>query len=869
MIPLTAPAPPLKRRSRRRIAAGFALLALLLLALLSLAWARLLHGQGIERLDLTGLRIGADGVQAQRLSLQRRGADSARLYLVVDDLLLDWRDGGRLRIGQLNIDLDTPAQAGAREAAAFDLAALPELPSWLPRRFDIQRIDANLPCAAGRCALQGSLSLRRAGAAVFPASLELNLERDGRQVQLLGLLEGDRQAPRLSLGLAIDEQPRASLRVALTPSANGQSLSGQLSVPNLQEAPWLVEWLGEWMLLSERQVPLAPEAMQLAADWQLQLPAGALRASDLGVASGSARVEAHLPQPWPLPEVGQVQGDLQLSATADRGHWLPGEVRASLRLDNLTGNWRDALPAGLRADSLDLRIVPAERPRSDGLLPFDLQLASQGALAATLEARLATATQQPWVLQIDSARLRGQTAKLEFDGLRLSRPSLDLAFSGQVDKRQARLLLGNPAQLHSERVELLDAGQSTLELHALNATLAGVALDAGYSGAGLDTFRAQGPARLQTTQLRQASLRPQGWSWQGTFDSDLAALKADGTLGNDAGLPAQVQLDYTYGGALHLKAQVRDLFMRAGNPLAKTLADWPALLELGDGRLRAHAKFDLRNGVPALDLALNAQNLGGIYDRMELSGLSGDARVTLNDETLQLELPDLRLGELNPGLAIGPLRFAGRYRASLQRPAAGRLDWQRAETALLGGRLWLQPGSGDLAAAGLDLPLQLQGLQLAELFRAYPAEGLSGDGVLDGRLPLHWNGQALRVENGEVAARLPGGMLHFHSPKIIALAQANPAMKLVADALEDFRYELLSSAVSYDEAGKLMLNLRLNGRNPDLERGRPFNFNINLEEDIPALLTSLQLSGRVSETIQRRVQERLQRPAASPTEEKP
>lgn len=869
MIPLTDLASPPPRRSRRRTAAWLALLALLLLALASVAWARLLHGQGIERLDLTGLHLGADGVQAQRLLIQRRGTDGARLYLVIDDLLLVWRDAGRLRIGQLNVDLDTPTPTRAEDAATVDIAALPELPTWLPRRLDIQHIDANLPCASGRCALQGSLSLRHAGAVLFPASLELNLERDGRQLQLLGLLEGDRQAPRLALGLAIDEQPRASLLVALAPNADGQSLSGQLSIPNLQEAPWLVEWLGEWTLLAEQRAPLAPEAMQLAADWQLQLPAGALGARDLGAASGSARLDAHLPQPWPLPDVGQVQGDLQLSATADRGHWLPTGARATLRLDNLAGSWRDALPAGLRADSLDLRIVPDERPRSDGLLPFELQMASQGALAATLEARLATATQPPWVLQIDSARLRGQTAKLERDGLRLTRPSLDLAFSGRIDQRQAQLLLGNPAQLRSERLDLLDAGQSTLELHALQAALSAVALDVGYSGAGLDALHVQGPARLQTRQLRQASLQPLGWSWQGRFDTDLAALKLDGLLGNDAGLSAQVQLGYAYAGALRLNAQLQELFMRAGNPLAKTLADWPALLELGDGRLRGNAQFDLRDGVPALDLTLNAQNLGGIYDRVELSGLSGDARIKVTDKTLQLELPDLRLGELNPGLAIGPLRFAGRYRASLQKPAAGRLDWQRAETALLGGRLWLEPGSGDLAAAGLDLPLQVQGLQLAELFRAYPAEGLSGDGVLDGRLPLHWNGQALRVENGEVAARPPGGMLRFHSPKIIALAQANPAMKLVADALEDFRYELLSSAVSYDEAGKLMLNLRLNGRNPDLERGRPFNFNITLEEDIPALLTSLQLSDRVSETIQRRVQERLQRPAASPTEEKP
>ncbi len=845
------------------------LLALLLLALASLAWARLLHGQGIERLELAGLRIGADGVQARRLLIQRRGVDGARLYLVVDELLLDWRDAGRLRVGQLNIDLDTPPRAGAQGGATFDIAALPAPPGWLPRRIDLQRIDANLPCASGRCALRGSLSLRHAGAALFPASLELHLERDERQLQLLGLLEGDRQAPRLSLGLAIDEQPRASLLVALAPNADGQSLSGRLSIPNLQEAPWLVEWLGEWMVLAEQRAPLAPEAMRLAADWQLQLPAGALGARDLGVASGSARLDAHLPQPWPLPNIGQLQGDLQLSASGDRGRWLPTQARASLRLDNLAGRWRDALPAGLRADRLDLRIVPAERPRTDGLLPFDLQLTSQGALAATLEAKLASATQLPWVLQIDSARLRGEAAKVELDGLRLTKPSLDLTFSGRIDPQRVHLLLGNPAQLRSERIDLLDAGQSTLELHALQATLPGASLEARYSGTSLDTLHAQGPARLQTTRLRQASLQPQGWTWQGTFDTDLATLKLDGALGNDAGLSAQVQLGYAYAGALQLKAQLQELFMRAGNPLAKTLADWPALLELGDGRLRGNAQFELRDGVPALDLTLNAQHLGGIYDRMELSGLSGDARVKVTDKTLQLELPDLRLDELNPGLAIGPLRFAGRYRANLQNPAAGRLDWQHAETTLLGGRLWLEPGNGDLAAAGLDLPLQVQGLQLAELFRAYPAEGLSGDGLLDGRLPLHWNGRALRIENGEVAARPPGGMLRFHSPKIIALAQANPAMKRVADALEDFRYERLSSAVSYDEAGKLMLNLRLNGRNPDLERGRPFNFTINLQEDIPALLTSLQLSERVSETIQRRVQERLQRAAASPTEEKP
>lgn len=69
---------------------------------------------------------------------------------------------------------------------------------------------------------------------------------------------------------------------------------------------------------------------------------------------------------------------------------------------------------------------------------------------------------------------------------------------------------------------------------------------------------------------------------------------------------------------------------------------------------------------------------------------------------------------------------------------------------------------------------------------------------------------------------------------------------------------MLSSAIDYDEKGKLTLGLRLEGNNPDIRNGQPVVLNVNLEEDIPALLTSLQLSGRVNEAVTERVRERLQ-----------
>jgi hypothetical protein len=86
----------------------------------------------------------------------------------------------------------------------------------------------------------------------------------------------------------------------------------------------------------------------------------------------------------------------------------------------------------------------------------------------------------------------------------------------------------------------------------------------------------------------------------------------------------------------------------------------------------------------------------------------------------------------------------------------------------------------------------------------------------------------------------------------------NQAMDVVVQALQNFHYSALSSTVDYDETGKLTLGLRREGKNPEIRGGQPVILNVNLEDDIPALLTSLQLSGRVNEAVTERVRELLQ-----------
>ncbi|MBN0911349.1 hypothetical protein JTM69_35395, partial [Pseudomonas aeruginosa] len=113
---------------------------------------------------------------------------------------------------------------------------------------------------------------------------------------------------------------------------------------------------------------------------------------------------------------------------------------------------------------------------------------------------------------------------------------------------------------------------------------------------------------------------------------------------------------------------------RTGNPLAATLADWPGLLELGNGRATAAAgwKLDAAGG-SSLDLDLTLKGLDGIYDRSELKGLGGSLALRLRGGQLSLDSPGLSLAEANPGLPLGPVSFRGRYEAPLSAPGSGRL----------------------------------------------------------------------------------------------------------------------------------------------------------------------------------------------------
>jgi hypothetical protein len=867
----------ISRRSGLRIIG-----VLMLLALLGgysyYSWQRELERHGIRQFDWQGASLSLSGIGLARLDLaQRDSAGSTRL--TAQDLHLGWQQFGltppfwqHIRLERLAVAWLPAAQNSEQEPAATtpDLQQLAAALAWLPLSLRVEQLTAELPCASGRCTLQGDLHLSRAQRTPLALELALNLQHHAHRLAWRARLQGDAQAADLQLTLAVDTQSQLSLHSSLRTSPAGPLWSGKLSAPDLSQAAALQDWLSEWALAPDERLPSAPSAAQLSATWQLQLASGALGLAQLRSASGQVDASARLPEPWPIPGAGRVQGNFGVAARGVEGQWFAERLAADLQLDRVPAQWLSALPAALHPDSLHLRIQPtsplAELPGNlaERSLPLAISLTSSGASQLELQASLALANAAPWAAQLDKAQLKINSPGVAVDDWQLRDLQANLHFNGYLDSQQLRLSLGRGSQL-----ELGQLSGADLRLAQVSATTQDLQLHAQHQAGPLQAWRLQGPVTLSTQRLEHPALKPQGWRWQGTLAASEQQLEFNGQVAADADLQLAVQLQHDSSQGLQLKALLTEVFLRAGNPLSNTLADWPALLDLSNGRLSGNASLSLAPGrdSPDLRLDLSGKGLAGIYDRSELSGLDTRLQLRLDQRQLHLDLTELRLEQVNPGMPIGPVLLRGTYKAARAQPGQGLLELQQAQASVMGGMLLLDPGQWDLQQGKLVFPLHLQGLDLNQFFTLYPAEGLAGSGLIDGQLPLSISPAGIEIEQGQLHARAPGGRLQFHSERIRALGRSNPAMQLVTQSLEDFRFTTLTSQVDYDRQGKLLLAMRLEGRNPAIERGRPIHFNINLEEDIPTLLASLQLTDKVNEIIKQRVQQRmLERNAASPKE---
>ncbi|MEC7377366.1 MAG: YdbH domain-containing protein [Pseudomonadota bacterium] len=466
-----------------------------------------------------------------------------------------------------------------------------------------------------------------------------------------------------------------------------------------------------------------------------------------------------------------------------------------------------------------------------------------------------------WSFAIEQSSVEVALPDIRSGGWEITGNRADIRPSVTADGDSASFDFAPTSRILTDRLALAQGGQS-LELSNLQTDLsqATVTLDYGSTGAWAERIAINGNVQVDAEQVDHPRLLPQGWHFEGSVGGRLAELRIQGTLTSAAGLAADLDVQLNPGGTVAVTAKAVLEGPEDVRALAATFTDWPALLtvESGTARLSVDAWVRPQDGLEINGRA-ELEKVTGVLNRTAVSELSGEVRGGLEQGQLTAEFRNMTMAGINPGIPINDVRFTGDYSAPASSPLEGALGIQQARAAFLDGRLRIPPGNYELANGTGQIPVELQEISLGRLMEVYPAEGLSGSGKLQGRIPLEMTSSGeVRVSGGRVSAVDPGGRLQLPADRLQAMLGGNQAMDLVVQALQNFHYSVLNSTIDYDEQGKLTLGLRLEGRNPELRGGQPVVLNVNLEEDIPALLTSLQLSGRVNEAVTRRVREMLQ-----------
>lgn len=492
-----------------------------------------------------------------------------------------------------------------------------------------------------------------------------------------------------------------------------------------------------------------------------------------------------------------------------------------------------------------------------------------GTARCTLDGKLSlTMEQGEWVAHLGETRLKATEPELTLAGWKIQGVRADLVFSGRVDANSLKLAFATPSNLQLANLQLptlqLDGivhpdATAAPGFDGLRADLGRQQLTATYDlgNTTLESLAIGGPVAITAQVIRHSQLRAQPWQFRGNLKGNLERLDLVGRLTAKAGAAMDLKLGYPYQGVLDVEARMQAEGETGGKALAETLALWPPELTINGGRLNGWAKlrFPPNRSGPKTRGELSFDGLSGVYDRTALAGLDGTMTFRLEDSTVTAHAPLLKVERVNPGVAIGPITASGHYQTSVDRWLEGSLTLEQASAGFLGGDVRIAPATWTLVNTPVRIPLELVRVELSQLMRVYPAEGLAGTGQLSGRVPVLIGPEGIRVEQGQVAAVKPGGTLKLPAERLRAIAQGNEAMNLVARAMENFHYSVLDSTIDYDQDGTLLLGLHLEGNNPEVHEGHPIVLNINLEENIPALLTSLQLSGRVNEAVTEKVRE--------------
>ncbi len=276
-------------------------------------------------------------------------------------------------------------------------------------------------------------------------------------------------------------------------------------------------------------------------------------------------------------------------------------------------------------------------------------------------------------------------------------------------------------------------------------------------------------------------------------------------------------------------------------------------LQISEGTLSATLLMPLKYfKLEPFELNIATHNLGGILKNGIFTGLNGSHSIVFSSNSIskfaskapsQIEINKILFGAEAKNIS-GLLNFAYDPIKKLD------LALNKIRANIFDGKILSDALRFKSKTKHTTTKLKLEGISLPSILEMYPQNKITATGILDGDIPLLIDSDGISVQAGKLQARSPGGIIRYVDLEGLA-ASKNKQIKLVAQVLQNFHYQKLSSDLELNKNGDLMLVLKLSGQNPDLNFNQTTNVNLNVQENIYSLFNSLKIISGLDSKIEK------------------
>ena len=166
---------------------------------------------------------------------------------------------------------------------------------------------------------------------------------------------------------------------------------------------------------------------------------------------------------------------------------------------------------------------------------------------------------------------------------------------------------------------------------------------------------------------------------------------------------------------------------------------------------------------------------------------------------------------------------------------SGGLDIGIGELAssVFGGEIQVSDAVYSVKSASGRFPMTFREIDIEELLRSYPNPNLHAVGRVDGEAIIDITGMKPRVSAGKFSAVPPGGVIRYEAQ---GENVTDSRMKNVYEALRHLNYTEMQGEIATTEGGRLKVKIAIKGANPDMKASPPIHLNLDVEEDLEALM---------------------------------